>query len=126
MHIGETMIKKSKFFELLAVQVAGGQSIKAGADIVGCSIQTAYNLSSQPEFRARVAELRGEITSGAVGTLTAGASQAAATLCELLDATSEPSIRLQAAKAILATVGPITELGELRQRLDALEKTNGV
>lgn len=120
------MAKKSKFFEPLAVQVAGGQSIKSGADIVGCSIQTAYNLSSQPEFRARVNELRAEITSGAVGVLTTGASLAAATLVELLDVSQEPSIRLQASKAILAALGPLSELGELRQRLDAIEQTNGV
>jgi hypothetical protein len=117
----EAMTKKSKFLEPLAVQVAGGQSIKAGAESVGCSIQTAYNLSATDGFRQRVAELRCEITAQAVGTLTTAASQAATTLVELLDATQEPSIRLQACKAILATVGPISELGELRRRLDELE-----
>ena len=118
------MLKKSRFLEPLAIQVAGGQSIKAGADIVGCSTQTAYNLSSTVEFRRRVAELRSEITSGTVGTLTTAASQAASTLIELLDESQEPSIRLQASKAILAAVGPISELGELRARLDAIEHNN--
>ena len=115
------MAKKSKFLELLAVQVAGGQSIKAGADIVGCSIQTAYNLSSSDEFRARVNAIRSEIASGTVGQLTQGAAQAAGTLVSLLDETQEPSIRLQASKAILGCLGAISELGELRQRLDKLE-----
>lgn len=113
-------------FEALALSVATGSSVKAAAESAGCSARQGYRYSAKPEFRARVSELRAEITSNAVGTLTTGASEAAATLRELLDASQEPSTRLQAAKAILATVGPLSELGELRQRLDAIEQTNGV
>lgn len=117
--------KENTKLEAMALAVATGSSVKAAAEQTGCSARQGYRYSSQPEFRARVAELRSEITSNAVGTLTAGASEAAATLVTLLDATSEPPIRLAAAKAILASVAPITELGELRQRLDAIEQTNG-
>lgn len=109
-------------FEAMALAVATGSSVKAAAQEAGCSARQGYRYSSQPEFRTRVSELRAEITSGAVGVLTTGASTAAATLVELLDVSQEPSIRLQACKAILATVAPITELGELRQRLDLIEK----
>lgn len=117
------MGKKSKFLEPLAVQVAGGSSIKASCEFVGCSIQTAYNISATDEFRQRVAELRSEITSESVGLLTTAANKAATTLVSLLDASQEPSIRLNASKAILAALAPMTELGELRARIDALENS---
>lgn len=116
------MAKRSKFLDSLAVQVAGGQSIKDGSSIVGCSIQHAYNLSVTAEFRKRVADIRSEVTAQSVGLLTTAANRAAGTLLELLDSSQQPAIRLNAAKAILASLAPVSELGELRHRLDAIEK----
>lgn len=112
---------KSKFFEPLALAVAGGQSVKAGAAVAGCNVQTAYNLSSKPDFKLRVAELRSEITSQAVGQLSAASSQAVGVLVELLGSEHEPKDRLAAAKSILSLLGPVSELAELRSRIDALE-----
>ncbi len=80
----------------------------------------AYQLSAQEDFRKRVSEVRAEITSAAVGRLTEAATKAANKLIDLLESENE-SISLNAAKAILANVGPISELGELRARLDAIE-----
>ena len=119
------MTKPSKFFEPLAVAVASGNSIKSACEIVGCSIQTGYNLSCTDEFKARVSAIRSEITSQAVGIITEGATAAAATLVELLGPANEPGIRLNAAKAILASLGPLSELGELRARIDRIEATQG-
>lgn len=115
------MKKQSKFLEQLAIHVAGGSSIKTSAEIVGCSLQTAYNTSATAEFRQRVSEIRTEVASSTVGTLTLAASEAASTLRELLDASNPPAVRLNAAKSILAALQPISELGELRKRIDALE-----
>lgn len=115
------MTKKSKFFELLAVQVAAGQSIRQAAALVGCSESTAYNFSCSSDFRQRVAAIRSEVTTQAVGRLADSAALAVDTLRELLDASNEPSIRLNASKAILAALPSITEFGELRSRLDAIE-----
>jgi hypothetical protein len=108
--------------EALALAIASGSTIKDAAVVVGCSERSAYRHSATPKFRQRVNELRSEITTQAIGRLTEGTATAAATLLELLDASNEPSIRLAAAKTILASVGPISELGELRTRLDALEQ----
>jgi len=113
---------KSKFAEPMAIAVAAGSSIKAAAEAVRCSTQTAYNISATSEFRSRVSEIRSELTTAAVGRLTAAASEAVDTLRSLLDAANEPSVRLNAAKAILANLGPISEHGELRQRIDAIER----
>lgn len=112
---------KSKFFEPLALRVAAGLSIKAAADVVKCSTQTAYNISASPEFRSRVSEIRSEVTTEAVGRLANAASQAVDTLVELLDRSNDPSIRLNASKAILAALPTMTEFGELRSRIDAIE-----
>ncbi len=115
------MVKKSSFSELLAIQVAGGQSIKLAAGAAGCSVSQAYHLSSDPTFSQRVAEIRTQSTSQAVGKLSNAASLAVDTLVKLLDS-EEPKDRLNAAKAILASLVPMSEFGELRSRIDDLEK----
>ena len=112
-----------KFMELLAVAVAGGQTVKAAAESCSCSERQGYRISATPEFKSRVSAIRAEMTSQAVGELSAAASEAVATIRELLASTNEPSVRLNAAKAILNALGPMSELGELRERLATLEQS---
>ena len=118
----ETTSDSGRFLESIALSVAAGSTIRAAAELAGCSERQGYRIAALPEFRQRVSELRSEITSESVGILTQAASQASRTLLALLSSTNEPSIRLQASKAILAALGPISELAELRSRLDALER----
>jgi hypothetical protein len=110
-----------RFWQVLAVNVAAGSSVKAASEAAGCSERTAYRISAEPKFRQRVAELRNEMTSQAVGVLSAAASEAVTTIRELLTKTNEPSVRLNASKAILNALGPLSELAEIRERLSALE-----
>lgn len=119
-------MNRSKYFDALTLAVAGGQTIKAAAGVAGCKITTAYAVSASPDFRQRVAELRSEITSQAVGRLSNAASQAVDTLVELLDAANDPSIRLNASKAILAALPSMSDFAELRQRIDAIESRSGL
>ena len=116
------MTRNSKFIEPLAIAVAGGSSIRAAAAACKCAESTAYHLSCDPSFRLRVHSLRSEATFAAVGQLSVAASRAVSTLCELLDVTNEPSVRLNASKAILVALGPLTDQFEIRQRLDAVER----
>jgi len=88
---------------------------------LGIGSRTAYRISASDKMKTRVASIRTEIASGTVGELTLGASEAASTLRELLDASNAPMVRLNACKSILAALQPISELGELRKRIDALE-----
>ena len=111
-----------KFFELLAVAVAIGRTVRAAAESCGCSERQAYRISATPEFKHRVSEIRSEMTNAAVGLISTAASEAVTTIRELLDSTNEPPVRLNAAKAILANLAQLSELGELRQRLDRLEQ----
>jgi len=116
------MNSKSKYKELLAVQVANGSSLKDGAKTIGCSASHAYHLSLDPEFRDTVSRLRSEATNAAVGRLSMAASLAVDTLVSLLGA-EEPKDRLAAAKSILSALAPLSEFGELRARIADLEKT---
>lgn len=114
------MAKNGNYRELLAVEVASGVSVKHAAPKIGCSLSHAYHLSVDQAFRARVHELRSESTAMAVGKLSSAASLAVDTLVELLRS-AEAKDRLNAAKAILGTLVPLTEFGELRARIDRLE-----
>lgn len=68
-----------------------------------------------------MAAIRSEVVAQAVGKLSQATTLAVSTLIELLGPASEPPIRLNAAKSILASLAPLSEFGELRSRLDALE-----
>ena len=114
------MAKQSKFAELLAVQVASGSTLKAASITVGCSLSVAYHLSLDPEFKDAVSRLRSEATYAAVGRLSHAAVSAVDCLVALLGA-EEPRDRLAAAKSILSALQPLSEFGELRQRIAELE-----
>ena len=114
------MANNGNFLEKLAIAVSGGSTVREAAAAVGCSVSHAYHLSATPEFQTKVNELRSEATQAAVGRLSNAASKAVETLIELLGS-KEPKDRLNAAKAILATLVPLSEFGELRARIDKLE-----
>lgn len=118
----KAMAGNDRFFEQLAARVAAGAAIKTAAELIDCSERHAYRIAARLDFRQRVATLRSAVVNAAVGSLSAGTVEAVTTLRSLLDETNEPGVRLSAAKAVLAAIGPLTELADLRQRLDALEQ----
>ena len=118
----ETTSDSGRFLESIALAVAAGSTIRAAAELAGCSERQGYRIAAMPEFKQRVNELRSDVSAATVGILTSAASTAATTLLELLGTSNESSVRLQASKAILAALGPMAELAELRSRLDALER----
>lgn len=115
------MAGKGRFAELLAIELAGGQSVKDAAAKVGCSERQAYRLSTSDEVTARVNELRSEAATRVVGQLSTAATAAVETLASLLAETNEPQIRLQASKAILTLSVPISQHFDLMQRLARVE-----
>jgi len=114
--------KESGRLEELAALVAAGNTIRASAAELGLSERTAYRLSGSHEFRERVAALRSEVASAAVGRLTTAAGGAVDTLIALLNPEHDPKTRLDASKLILNSLGPLAEHGEFRSRLDSLER----
>jgi hypothetical protein len=113
-------------FEAMALALATGTSIKKASQSAGISVRHGYRVAASSKMRFRVGELRSQIANEAVGRLTQGATKAADTLVELLGEANEPSTRMNAAKAILANLGPLSELAELRSRLDRLEQASAL
>jgi len=113
--------KRSRFLEPLAIAVAGGITIKAAAESVGCSLPIAYSLSRSPEFRSLVSTVRTQSIQQAVGTLSIAANKAAAALVALLD-DEDPKVRLGAVARVFAAITPMTELHELRQDVADLKE----
>ncbi len=109
---------KCRHFELLAAAVAAGSSVRDAAETVGISERAAYGASGSPDFRLRVSQLRAAAIDAAIGEITSATVLAVRRLVALLD---DPHAGVQAAKAILSHVAPLSELGELRRRLDDLE-----
>jgi len=114
-------MKKSKHLEILSAHVANGKTIRAAAELIGISEATAYAVSSSDEFRLTVGRLRTEAVNAAVGVLSRAATTAAETLVSMLGEDQEPKDRLTAARLILSNLGPVTDLGELRERVSKIE-----
>jgi hypothetical protein len=113
-------MKRSKYLQVLAAAVAGGLSVKDASKIAGCTESTGYSLSCTNEFKSEVSRLKSEAVAQAVAILSASASQASRALVKLLDSADE-KIVLAAAGKLLDRVGPMQELHELRERIDAIE-----
>ena len=105
-------------WQALALLVAGGASIKNAADELGIPERTAYRYAGLREFRQCVGRLRSAALDASVGAITSASTRAVEKLVELLD---DPQYGLQAAKALLTNVTSLSDLGELRGRLDSLE-----
>ena len=120
--MSDTVEDDGRFWQVLAVNIAAGCSIKAASEVAGCSERTGYRIAAEPKFRQSVAQTRAEIASVAVGRLTSAATEAVDTLRELLGSTNEPKTRLDACKLILGSLGQVAEHCELRGRLDSLER----
>jgi hypothetical protein len=119
-------MKRSKFFESMAISVAGGMTIRDAAEKIGCARSTAYNISCDPAFKSRVSAIRSEAVQGAVGRLSVIASRAVDTLAELLGPENDARDRLAAAKSILGVLVPLSEHSDLRDRLDRLEQSSSL
>jgi hypothetical protein len=115
------MANNGSKFESLALLLASGSNIKTASQKVGYSVRQGYRISASHKMKNRVSQLRASITQEAIGVLNAAAAEAAATLREMLDASHTPKDRMIAAKTILTSLAPLSEWGELRERLDELE-----
>lgn len=114
--------KQNGAIELLALELAGGQTIRAAAAKIGMGESVAYRRwANDPEFRRRVGDLRGEMVARAAGVMADGMSEAATTLRGLLTAISE-STRLGACRTMLELGVKIRETVELESRLKVIEE----
>jgi hypothetical protein len=108
----------------LLVALPEGQTVRAAARAAGIGERTATRRLADPAFRRRVADLRADMVERALGRAARGMSAAAVTLRQLLRAEKE-SVRLGAARALLALTVKLRESVEQEQRLRALEEWAG-
>jgi hypothetical protein len=113
--------------ELLALALAGGDSVVRWAKANEMDVRAAYRLAARPEVRARAAELRGEMIDQAVGLLSKAATTAAATIWTIASDPAEPAmVRLNAARAVLANLIAVqthAQAAEFDRRLAVLERS---
>jgi hypothetical protein len=102
--------------DLLAVALAAGQEVADAARSARLSERTAYRRLADPDFRRRVAELRGRAVDRALGRLSGTMAQAADRLKALLDSDDE-RVALAAARAVLEFGHRLREQVELEERV---------
>jgi len=107
--------------EALLRALAAGEPVGLAAQAAGLSERTAYRRLGNPSFRQRLAALRDELISAALGELTHSTSDAVATLRQLLQSKDE-RVRLAAARAVLDQTLRLREAVTFEQRLNALER----
>jgi len=100
--------------------LAQGGSAEDAARAAGVSSRTIHRWAADPDFAARVAELRAELLARTVGALVDASLDAVRTLRECLKARSEAT-RVRAATALLHALVVVRESVDLEQRIAALE-----
>jgi hypothetical protein len=108
--------------EKAAAALAAGLSNRQAARKLNIPVRTLARWRSEdPAFRVRVAELRTALLEGAAGALVARGRKAARALADLL-ASADEKVRLSASVKVLDMAARLSEVIELRGRLDELEK----
>jgi DNA-binding NarL/FixJ family response regulator len=104
----------------LALALACGKTIKDAAEEVGVCRQTVYRRLTNPRFRHRVANLRGQLMASALGRLADNMTRAADQLCSLLDL-DDPKVRLRTARTLLQMGIKLRDSVDTNDRLQDLE-----
>jgi hypothetical protein len=107
--------------DLAAVALAAGKTVGEAATAAEVVERTVYGWNTDPEFRARVSELRREMVNRVSGELADAMSAAARKLRGLIDSPSD-GIALRAASAVIDQTLKVTELVELQCRVEQLEQ----
>jgi hypothetical protein len=105
---------------ILALALAGGQSIEAVAEQAGLSRRTIERKLADPAFRQLVAEFRGQLIATALGLLAESMTRAARTIAALLDSPQE-HIRLRAARTLITAGLRVRDSVELADQVRDLQ-----
>jgi hypothetical protein len=112
--------------EQVALLMASGNTEGQAAFQTGCGARTIRSwLRSSPAFSRRIADLRAQMTSAALGRLTASMCRAADTLDQLAASAAAETVRLGASRAILELAVKLKETVELEARISLLEQRHG-
>jgi hypothetical protein len=106
----------------LALAIAAGGTVKAWAKAHDVPERTAYTWARSQEVRKRVLRIRRRAIDRAVGRLSRNASAAADQVVRLAKGAESESVKLQAARAVLADLMSVSNYAVLEERLAEVER----
>ena len=108
--------------QALLAALAIGATVENAARKAGISERTAYRRLADPDFQARVDQMRRENLARTAGMLSGAALGSVKTLVDLAQDVSVPaSVRRGAARDVLEMAVKYRESAEMEQRLAAIE-----
>jgi hypothetical protein len=111
--------------ESLAIAVASGRKVTKWCAENGIAVRTAYGWAKESSFKARVADLRRELTGEVLGGLVDSGTAAVEEIRRILrEGTGDP-VRLSAARAILSEIVAYADHVDLEARITELERRAG-
>jgi hypothetical protein len=108
--------------ESLALAVSTGGKIAPWARKNGISERCARTWCARPEFKRMVREHRRVVVDRVLGMHIRLAESAIETIGRLMKQAESETVKLQAAKGIIADLMNITNFAEIDERLSALER----
>jgi hypothetical protein len=108
--------------ERLALELAGGATLKTAAESARVSIRTATRRRAEPAFRKRELELRGEMVNQALSRLANASAAAAAVVTRVMLEAEESETRLKAARTLLELLVKVREHTQIDARLADFER----
>lgn len=119
------MVARKKNDDALVLALACGATVEAAARQCDLSERTVYTRLKDPDFQARVKQVRNDMVRRSAGLLSAASGEAVRTLLALMKDAAPPPVRLGAAKAVLEIGMKIRELAELEAEVRELEQKVG-
>jgi hypothetical protein len=108
--------------EQLALHLASGGGVADWARAHGLPDRTAYSWSRSPEVRDRTESLRRAVLAEAVKQLGAHAAAAAGQIVKLAENAQSETVRLQAARAVLAEFMCVSNYTSMAGQLADIER----
>jgi hypothetical protein len=106
----------------LALAVAEGESIAAGARQNGVPERTAFYWAKDPKVRREVEACRRRVVNQAIGRLTGMTTKAADGIVTLAQEADSESVQLRAWRSILADMIAVSKFSDLEFRMSEIEE----
>lgn len=110
-----------EFEPQLLIAVASGKNAIEAGEAIGVSARTVNRRMQDPRFRLRVSQIRGEMVSAAIGSLTTAMDVAVNTLVIMAKEARSEVARLGAARAILEFSISVRRETEIEIRMRSIE-----
>jgi hypothetical protein len=106
----------------LARAIAGGSTVAAWAKTHDIPKRTAYTWARSAAVRATVERIRRRSLDRAIGRLSRDATAAASTIAKLAQSAESETVKLTAARGLLADLMTVSDYATLERRLAEVEE----